>query len=583
MKLRICAFALLLIAATSLTAQVQIGSGGSVLIGANTTINGCGAGPGNCTITGNLNVSGTVAAGAITSTTPVPVSSGGTGANSQAGAFTNIVSPGGALSGPLSGPSINSTVYVDGVVHPNIASAIVALPASGGTVMTPPNYTETLTTLAIGSPTQVVTLLASTGTTITVTGNSGVTIASGSSMICLGSVGNASSVGGCNLVSAQVGSPVSLLTNLSHSTGQEFFLVQGWNINCNGHSPTNGCVDLDNLYVPSALRDDLIYGFASSVGLHIRSDAFSVGGLNVLSFDNVWVNGSGNTGAQPVVIDYTGTGQISAVSWFGGAIEHAGSGNNELYVNGSGNSDKMYNIAFFGTQFEGFSGNTTGEILVKDAANVAFYNPNFSYHTASANQPCIELSQTVSGQLRGITVENARCSASAGNPAVKNDVTGYATTSGNYIEPAYYYTQGPTNSVEPFTIDGPLNVNFGSVGTPVRLALWGGSPTANSTSTQSAFFQFTPTSSITILSIDVGFNVQAVGCTAVTVGVIDNGSYTAIGTISNSVASQVISTTPYVVAAGHTIKLAINSPGASCTTTYPTVSMMGQYKMTGMQ
>jgi hypothetical protein len=143
MKLRICAFALLLIAATSLTAQVQIGSGGSVQLGAGSvTVNGCGG------------------------STPCPIANGGTGANSQSAAFTNIVGPGGTITGNLSvtgsisGPSIPLNVLSYNAVagDTNAASNTVAIQnainslcsAGGGTLYFPSGTYRISSNLTIG-------------------------------------------------------------------------------------------------------------------------------------------------------------------------------------------------------------------------------------------------------------------------------------------------------------------------------------------------------------------------------------------------------------------------------------------------
>ena len=60
---------------------------------------------------------------------------------------------GGTLNGPLNGPSFNSVVWIDGTIYTTLASALAALPSTGGTVEVPPNYTETVSSdITISNP-----------------------------------------------------------------------------------------------------------------------------------------------------------------------------------------------------------------------------------------------------------------------------------------------------------------------------------------------------------------------------------------------------------------------------------------------
>jgi hypothetical protein len=437
----------------------------------------CGTGGSNGTV--NAGTSGQIAyysgtGTSISGTNTVSIAAGGTGASSASGALANLGGAsitGAAFTGPVSAPSViadtvaagtsNAVLNAGTSLYPTVASAIAALPSTGGTVTTPPNYTESVATLSIGSATQFVTLLAGKGTIITVTGGTGtagVQIFNGSDMLCQSSTGE-----GCSIVSEQTGTPLSLVANGGGSGGQgaddqEYFEVKNWAISCSGSvTYTNGCVDINGVFVPSDMDTVLIYGFSNSIGLHLRSSNVADGGTNVFQCKNCWVNGEGLTGAQPLVIDVSSTGKVSSILWEGGAVENAGNGYHEMVINGNGCGDCMHSLTFVGTQFQGSLTNTTGEVYIVDATNVSFQNPDFNGHLGPS--PCIEINQTNPFSTYGIVVENARCSLTTGDPAIKNDIDGYQTASGNYIEPYYVFTQQSAGSrVEPVTIDGNLSV-----------------------------------------------------------------------------------------------------------------------------
>lgn len=352
------------------------------------------------------------------------------------------------VTGNVAAGKVGSVLYAGTTQYPTITSAIAGLPSTGGTVRTPPGYTESVSTLDIGTSTKPVTLVAGQGTLITITGGNGTTglrLFNGSALLCEGSAGT-----GCTLKSSQT-TPLSLLSNGQQDGTQEYFLVRGWSIDCGSTVTfTNGCVDINGAFVPSGIEDSMIFRFSNSIGLHIHTESGTSGGTNVFLVSNTWVNGGSNTGAQPVVIDRSSAGVVSQIQFIGGAIEHPGLGLHDLTINGNGSTFQLYGIAFYGTQFEGTTSNTVADAYIVDVQKVGLYDINCSHHYAV---PCVELNQTVSNGLDSVFATNLRGGTSG--PVLQNDVTGYATPLGQYLLPEYHYAA--TTNAAPAVFDGPTN------------------------------------------------------------------------------------------------------------------------------
>jgi hypothetical protein len=315
------------------------------------------------------------------------------------------------------------------------------------------------------------------------TGTTGVQLFNGSSMICAGSVSTMSTfnngttkmpTNSCTLTSAQTSSPLSLLSN-GDQDGQEFFYAEKWYINCGDASNvsfSNGCVDVNTVYVPSALRDIVIMHFANSVGLHIHTNAnnASGNGTNVFECDNCWINSSGtspgtiNAGAQPVLIDRPAGGDsVTAIHFLGGAIENPGVTLPALKINGNGANYQMSVISFDGTQVQQNPNNTVSPVSITDAQGVSIRDMMFN-GMGSTTYPCVDLEQTANYGLAAISLENIHCGSSApsGTSVVQNEQTGYASPKGQWLLTRYYYAGSSTVTgfgassafATPFIFDG---------------------------------------------------------------------------------------------------------------------------------
>jgi hypothetical protein len=366
--------------------------------------------------------------------------------------LVNPIFPGTVSATGVQAPNVNGVLHVGTANgYPTLAAAIAALPAAGGTVETPPGYTETASAFILGSSTQAVTLLAGTNTTLTCTGTSStcMQIFNGSSAICLGSSGRS-----CTLISAQT-TPLSLVSNGQQNGSQEYFKMEGWTIDCgNGPVFTNGCVDINTGFVPSVIRDTTIYGFVNSIGLHLHATTGTNGGLNVFKLDNLEVDGVNQAGAQPVVIDKpAGTGSgglVSAIHFSGGAIEDPGVGYPALLVNGNGSYYQMAVISFDTTQVQGNNSSTTSPVKLIDAQGVSITNMMVNNAGGAGTPAIVEISRTVANGTGNIFLQNIR--GNAGFPVVQNDIDGVASQVGDYLLSGYWY-QGSAYA-SPFIFDG---------------------------------------------------------------------------------------------------------------------------------
>lgn len=369
--------------------------------------------------------------------------SGSSGCGSSA---ATADSSGNVVSASLTSGAVNSVLMAGTTQYPTIASAIAALPSTGGTVQTPPNYSETLTTLALGSSTQPVTLLMGQSSKITVTDPAGVLVYNGSAVICMGSAGTS-----CTLKSSQTGSPVSLLTNGNH-TSQEYFYVSGVTFDCGAKVFSSGCVDVQNVYAPSAFVNNVIYDFGATIGLHVESSTAGSGGLNKFLISNNWVNGQNIAGARPFVVDRSGTGSVTSLGINDNTFENPGPNQHTVEVNGNGSGYQMAGIAFGGlTQIQGNASGTVAPVFYEDVQNLTVENMKFAFSTP--NQPQIEITQSAANLTGNVLIHSAYGGSSAST--IKNDIDGYESPYGIY-QSAPYWFQGQS-TVVPLTMDGQTN------------------------------------------------------------------------------------------------------------------------------
>lgn len=133
-------------------------------------------------------------------------------------------------------------------------------------------------------------------------------------------------------------SATSLVTNATHDGTQEFFGLQGLQIDGNqagGAVCSVAVVDMVSLFVNSYVRDVIIVN-GSNVGLRVAA-AGTPGGSGPLLFENVWV--ANCIGHNVLIEEVAGNSGAFNGIYFNHLIsEHQGSGKSALYLKGLGSA-----------------------------------------------------------------------------------------------------------------------------------------------------------------------------------------------------------------------------------------------------
>jgi hypothetical protein len=135
----------------------------------------------------------------------------------------------------------------------------------------------------------------------------------------------------------------------------------------------------------------VIYNFFNTVGLNIRTA--NGGALGPLNFQNVTVNGYGNTGARPVKITSSGVGVLTDINFFGGSLTHPGPGGLPIVdIEGPTSTGLINGVNFIGTQFESYN---TADIGV-NCVNCTSVNLDGTVFTANPNigTACLKISNS---------------------------------------------------------------------------------------------------------------------------------------------------------------------------------------------
>jgi len=287
-----------------------------------------------------------------------------------------------------------------------INSAIAALPPSGGTVDARGFGATTqpvATPLTIGGPNKPVVLIIDGNTQFLISLNGGVDaiqLWSKSSLICLNQT-NATSATFTLTSSASVNTILSTFPrtpegNLTYQQGCSFM----------GNSSARVASALVELYNPtdiSAVRNELIWNFFG-IGLKLSVNRGS-GGAGPVNLENLSVNGFGNPGAVPVLIQANpGSAAIGGINFLGGSYTHPGAGGLPIIDLEGGSIAGVEGINFFGSQFESSNPDDIG-ILINDARDVLISG---TLYTAAGGKPgadCVKIAQSKSSSL-GVIINN---------------------------------------------------------------------------------------------------------------------------------------------------------------------------------
>lgn len=249
-----------------------------------------------------------------------------------------------------------------------INAAIADLPSTGG-VVDARGFGATNQTIAapvlVGSAGKPVDLILNRNTQflVTVVGAvDAIQVYTGSSLVALGNTNSVPNYTFGLSSSASVSSVVATYPRNGNWIGH----IEGITLQGNATATVSSAMlDLIGPVDISTLREVLVWNFTNTIGIRLRNaTSVTVGPIN---FDNCSVNGSGNTGARPVVIDGTNAvAIIDGVNFLGGSYTHPGTGSPIFEVQGGGGGgfvNQVQGIHWYGTQVEPSNASDVGFFL----------------------------------------------------------------------------------------------------------------------------------------------------------------------------------------------------------------------------
>jgi hypothetical protein len=447
---------------------------------------------------------------------------------------------------------------------PNIATALAALPPAGGTVITPPGYTETFGTITIPNHAQ---LILGRGTNLisnnTNTLNWAITGGTGSSLLCEGSgIGYSDAGSGCTVAGNGSFVGQGLYTNAASC---EYCTVQGISFRpANITTPTDvfqtATVYVNQMFTNSALKDNNISSGCTSAGPCNAgangSYALRIDASNAVLFENN--NIGGLCLGTPLYLEGDNNQSLEFV---GGAIQFSGYAQNVERIDGlAGNN--THDINHFGVHYEqcqtgssSLGGNavTADAISVKDAQNVSFHGVQVSVGggtlaclLGTATCAAVEIVQsslTNNISLCGLLLQSTGAGTKA---ALHNQIRSTDNIGDQSLPcPGYVYSTTSIELGSPLTVTGgnfsvtggsfQIGANSNSSLTQVQRATASGCATAGSVGAHC-----TTTVSWTNAFADTNYSVSCNGV-VITSGVPVSGGMTA--TATGSVTFQTVAAT----------------------------------------
>jgi hypothetical protein len=346
---------------------------------------------------------------------------------------------------PVTVQNLENLLYADQFT--GVQDAINHLPATGGTVVLPPHYRETMNSeLDLKSSGGNGVRLWCQGDVVltsNVSGASwGVKIFQASSMdaapIGVGSGQTGIYQAGCTLVAASTFNGAGLLTNGSNP--QNYLTIRGWTITEDSSGDavfsTKSLVELHTLFAPSFIEDAIISCYGH---ICLNLDTAGTGTqTDVLTIRNTWVNGVDFAGSQPVVMQTNKNDSAGpdVIWWYGGAIEHEGIGQYTLQINGAGKG--IGGFDFFGVQFEQNSSNTVGAVKLSDVGLAGFFGVNCNCATG---RYFLTIGETSGSAITDNISLQATSSTSADLVTFSDDLTSHANVNGQQGLNHYVFTK----------------------------------------------------------------------------------------------------------------------------------------------
>jgi hypothetical protein len=330
-----------------------------------------------------------------------------------------------------------SPVFVGTVLHPTIASAIAALPSTGGTIRMPPHYRETVTsTIQLGSATQPVKMICDTDDQITFN------ITDGTSWGMVAHNGTAifgpdnSATDSCLFLEAGTFNGAGLMTNGEQTENQAFHFAKGVSFRGAG-TDTVALVSLIALAGDAAWDHVHLYNF-TGIGLQIASGPNALYGFSVFACLDCAINGTGTGNSQPLQVR-ANLAAIESIQFFGGQIQFPGPAQYAIDMNGNGIAGNG-TVLLAGVRTEQFVGNAATQskamIRARDFSGVQLTNVSCDLQNSMY---CLEVSQGT-GTTDDVVVTAMKLNS--GGPNAINNLINGDTLTGSV--PIYTYAAAST-------------------------------------------------------------------------------------------------------------------------------------------
>jgi hypothetical protein len=347
----------------------------------------------------------------------------------------------------------NAVRIVDGVKFTTIAAAQADLPSTGGVVLLPPGYRETINShIDLGSATQPVILFAYPDVVLTGNVTDGTylfNIHNGSGIVGSNVGSSPSRNGGFTIQLASTANVTNVLDTGDKNTagGQAYLILE--NFFLQGHPSavvSNAMVNIENVLGQARTKNIYVLNFANCYGIKCTTNVNATG-TGPLLFDNIWVDGQANTGAKPVYITTNGSTMLP-VDWIGGVVNHPGAGCNSFEVNGNGIGLGGCVGMRIHTYFEKLTGSAAISLRLRDVVGVDFSGCAFVLTDADT---AIDISESAANKTAAIQ-GNSIWKSSPTNAAtlLNNHITGETTAAA--ILPFYNFGGEASTSCAPFSI-----------------------------------------------------------------------------------------------------------------------------------
>jgi hypothetical protein len=425
------------------------------------------------------------------------VNPGGTGnilpaASNTAQSIGSASAPWQAYLRNVTATNLNGVRVVDGTRYANIQAALNDLPSSGGIVVCPTGYRETVTAqITLGSSSSIVLLMLQQDVILTcnITSGSGAmfSVHDGSGIVGAQASTLTSRAGGSLISLASTCSLANVIQTADDPQGS--IILQGFGIdNVNGGASSGAFISLVNLNDACVIRD-LKGSYFPNVGILVSATVGGVHTVGPIIIENCFFDGVNHSASRPLVIESDGSGAVNGCNVIGGYWVNPGTGKGCIEVNGGGGSTGACRDILISEVYtqSGSNSGITG-IKIIDAAGVIVTGSEFQVTNGGTGYTGVSIGSTGADRTHAISVNNFRHSSGSGNVGLANNITGenILTSTGNVLLYVYQGTGG-TQTPSPLVIGTDSKLHVGGFSSfPSRLVVTDGSGNTGLTLTNGA-------------------------------------------------------------------------------------------------